>query len=159
MNILLAAILLTNVAILTIFLVIFLKMSRAFNEVRGIYDDFIKFISPVDEKTPSQFASLVSTIADSLARSIMAQAKATFMGLKSGVARGESAIEADVAEAALQASNPGIAAILDAVPGLKKTLRRNPGLIDVVMSKFGGASKVVTAPGNGHSNNQMNFKL
>jgi len=154
MNILLTSILLANVAILAIIGIISLK-------VRGIFRDIVSFITPPDEKTPSQVANVVSTVSDSFARSIVAQAKATFMGKQSGVVRAEKGVDADIAEDTLAMVNPTLSAILTSFPALRKTLRKNPALIDLALEKLTGSHGTTSTPqtvvNNGHNQFDMNL--
>ena len=148
MNILLTGILLVNVALLVTILVVFVR-------VRAVWADIVTFTTSPAEGKPSPLAELVTAIADSLARSLVAQIKATFMGKQSGAVRGENAIEADLA----QDTNPLIAGIAQAFPSVGKSLRRNPMLAQFVLNKLGmsGDKPVVTAGDNGHS--QVKFKF
>ena len=154
MNILLTAILCANVAILVIILLVCRKLL-------SIYSEFIGFVSPIDEKTPSPIAQLVSSMSDVLARSLIAQAKATFMGIQSGEVRADKAVSADIALEAASMANPAIGAILGSFPALKKTLRRNPQLLDLAMSKLMPKQNTtipVVPPGsNGNSKVRFNF--
>lgn len=122
----------------------------AFVRIRGIYAKFEDYITAPDEKTPSQLAQTVSIASDMVARSIVAQMKATFMGKASGESRAESGLEFDLAVA----SNPLLGIALKAVPGLAKTLRKNPQLIDYALSKFGNR-KSGPIPDNGNHQTSM----
>ena len=151
MNILLAAILVVNVMFLAILIVVFLK-------TRTIYRNFVDFITPAKENEPSQFAELISRISDTFARSIMAQAKAILMGKASGEARGEAANEAEVGQALLAQSNPLLAGLAGMLPPkIRKTLLRNPQLIDAALARFGKPQATIS-PGNGKAS-QMDFKI
>ena len=153
MNILLTAILLINILLLAVFCGVIIKL-------RGVYRDIT---TQTDEKTPSLFTQWIMTIADNFSRSLIAQAKATFMGKQSGEARAEKGIDADLAEDSLNLINPGLGAILNSFPALRKTLRRNPALIDLALSKLSGKisagagapARQVFTPSNG----QTNFKI
>ena len=149
MNILLTAILLLNAVLLAVILFSFLK-------VRAVYRDIVAFITPAEENKPSALATLIMTISDNFARSMIAQAKATFMGIQSGNNRAEKAIEADIALDTLAIVNPTISAILNSFPSVKKTVRRNPQMLDAVISRLGSNSQPNEA-GNNHK--QFDFKL
>jgi hypothetical protein len=146
MNILLAAILLTNLLFLLIFCVIFFKM-------RSLYRDFVEFITPPDEGTMSPAAMVASAMADMLSKSIMMQAKTFFMGKESGIVRGETGIETDI----LMAKNPMLGMLLQSFPKLGKKLAKNPALIEFAMSKLGG-NKPASAPVN-HDGVQTNLNI
>lgn len=149
-NLLLTCLLLTNVVLLGVFLYFARKVST-------IYTQIIDYLTPVDEKTPSALAQTISTISDMIARALVAQLKTTFMGVESGKARGEQAVELEI----VAAQNPLLGIALNTIPGIKKYLKRNPGLIDFALKKLSGASiqqPVTTAPNNGHDN-QVKFNL
>jgi len=160
MNILLTAILLCNVVLLAVILVAGARIRR---EYRRISQEVNQFILPVDEKTPSPAAQVADQISSMFARALVAQAKASFMGKQSGEARGQAAIEGDIALDMAGQASPLIGGLLNSFPALKKTLRRNPQLLDFALSKLAGSgqgSAPVTpaAPGsNGH--HQTTFKL
>lgn len=149
MNILLTCILLTNVILLVVILLAFVK-------IRQTWRDIIAFITPVKENEPSRLAQTISTISDMIARALVAQLKTTFMGKESGQVRGEQAVELDI----VAASNPLLGIALNTIPGLKKTLRRNPALIDFAMRKLGQTviNQPVVTPNNGHDS-QVKFNL
>lgn len=119
---------------------------------------FISFISPIDEKTGSPLSQTASALSDMIARSIMAQAKGFLLGLQSGQNRAEKAIAADVATDNAGALLPNL---LNSFPTLKRSLRRNPQLMDLAMQFL--ANKLGTT-GNGHqpvttANEQVKFNL
>lgn len=123
------------------------------NELRG-------FTEPKGPGETSPLADIAQVFADMLGRSITVQLKTTFMGVNSANARSETALENDIKGAAL-ATNPTIAGLLSSVPALRKSLRKNPGLMDVVLQAlankpglFGGQG----GPDNGQSS-QVNFIL
>lgn len=157
MNIILIAILAVNFATLAI-------IGLAFIKIRRKYDDFIDlfnaFMRPAEEGKESEFARLISVIADSIARSIVALAKTTFMGKASGDARLGKSIDADIAEGMLAQTNPMLSGVLQMFPGLRKTLRRNPGALDMIASKLmSRAAPDQTQPsGNGHKQESL-FKI
>jgi len=138
MSILLTLILVSNLALLFVILLAFLKIRHAFAEIRGIYDDIQQFVTAPDEKTPSPLAQFVSTIADMIARSMMAQIRTTFAGIAGGTARAEDAIGADIAQAALTQANPILAGLLNTVPQARRMLKKHPELIDAIVARFGG---------------------
>lgn len=154
---LLALILLANVALLGGLFGVLLVVRRKYRE-------FESFITPPEEGKPSPLAQFVDAASVIAARAIAAQVKTTIMGFVSGAARASAAVEGDIVEA--KAQQFGLGAILESMPALKKTLRRNPGLADLAISKLGpmlgmGSSPAQsqggpTAQGNGHS---PKFKL
>jgi len=159
MNILLALILLTNAATLAVILVALVKIRR---ETARIYQDIIGFITPADDKTPSPAAQVADQFSSMLARALVAQAKATFMGKQSGDARAQAAIDGDIALDMAGQASPLIGGLLNSFPALKKSLKRNPALLDFALSKLaGGQGSAPAAPAipgsNGH--HQTTFKL
>jgi hypothetical protein len=115
------------------------------------------FIIPEDDKTPSALAKSLEVASDMVARSIMAQGKSFLMGLQSGQKRGENAVEADIAEG--QRGNPLIG-LVSSFPALKKTLRRNPALLDMALGFLARKqSAPVLSGGNGGQSEQVKFKL
>jgi hypothetical protein len=152
MNILLGAILVLNIAVIVAVALIYRKISRV----------FAQFITPVSDSQPSPLAMLIDNIATMFSRSIVMQAKASFMGIQSGQKRAETAIAGDIAEGMVSQSPLG--GLLNSFPALKKTLRRNPQLIDMAMqfmskqdNQTPSGNQTVSAGGNGHS--QVKFKL
>jgi mannose/fructose/N-acetylgalactosamine-specific phosphotransferase system component IID len=149
MSIILAAILF--VVVLQFFLIayIFFRISRVYNQIRS-------FVTPEAEGKPSPLANTSQIVADMVGRSIVATIKSTFMSKQSGEARALTAIQGDLAEGALGASPLG--ALLGSFPALKKTLRRNPALVDMALSAF---QKGNNGQNNGSSSDssQTQFKL
>lgn len=148
MNILLTSILIVCGAILgilSLFAWQIIKLQRVFRD----------FVTPIDEKTPSPLAQTTDIMAAMIARAIVAQAKTTFMGIQSGQSRAETA----VAENVLEGSNPAIGALLSSFPALKKTLKRNPALLDMALSRL--MPKISNVADNGGSSIgwQKNLKL
>lgn len=127
MSILLGAILCTNVILLLAVLLVMRRVSR-------IYGQVVSFLSSSDPKTPSALAQTWEIAASMLSRSIMAGLKATLMAGQSAAVRGEKAVDADIAVDT--ASQMGFGSILSMFPSLNKTLRRNPGLLDLALSKL-----------------------
>lgn len=115
------------------------------------------FVTPIDEKTGSPLAKVTESAADMIARSIMAQAKGFMLGLQSGQKRAETAIQADIAEGSGLGASP-LGAVLESFPALKKTLRRNPQLIDMAMGYL-SRKKGVAAGSSSDNGQQPKFKL
>jgi len=132
-----------------------------YRRVRAVYAELRAFVTPMGENQPSPAAQTVEAASDILARALVARAKTTFMGIQSGAARAERGIEGDIAEGAIGAASPMLGAVLAAFPALRKTLRRNPGLVDLALAKLGGMGKgsapgALAGSGNG---SQSRFKL
>src|SRR3990172_2756286 len=67
----------------------------------------VTFVTPVAEGQPSPFAAAVDATSTIVARSVVAQAKTTLMGMSSGVARAEKGLQGDVAVDVLYQSSWG----------------------------------------------------
>jgi len=109
------------------------------------------FVTPVSEGQPSPLATTTEVAADMVARAIVARAKTTFMGQASGLVRQEKAVDADIAEDVAR-SNPLIDSVLSAFPAVRKTLRKNPMLLDMVLSKVGEMQAKSQQGANGSAN-------
>lgn len=119
---------------------------------------FRDFITPEAENEPSPFALLVSSSADVFSRSVAAQVKSTFMAKQGADNRAERVVEADMAEDLLSAKSPFLASLLNSFPTLRKTLRRNPALVDIAAQKL--LEKVGhTAPSSNHEGESVSFKF
>ena len=149
-NILLTLVLLSNIALLLVFLLSILRVKRVFGEVKA-------FLTPESEGKPSPLAITVSNISLVFARAITAQVKTTLMGLESGNSRAEKAVQGDLALDI--AKQTGIGALLTQFPTVAKHIRKNPGLVDAALEMF---SKMQTrqpdAGSNGHID-ELLFKL
>lgn len=151
-SILLALLLLTNLCIFAIFFV-------AFRRLQSIHNDFRVFITPEAEGKPSPLGNFVAASADIIARSIVASAKAVFMGVQSGEARANATVDGDIAEGKVGLINPAFGALLNSFPALKKTLRRNPQLVDLAISKLAGTVGKPANNGSSREIEQIKFKL
>jgi hypothetical protein len=154
-NLLLLTFLLVFTVINTAIIVFFLL------NVRKTYREVMKFVSPGPENAPSQLAVLIDTIAHSSGQAIAMEVKTTLMGKASGLARSENAAVGEIVEDQLAAHVPLASLLLNALPGkLKKTIMRNPDLIQSILSKIGtpgpgsNGSKEVSVP-----DNQVRFNL
>lgn len=166
MNILLTLILAVNIALLMLIFVAFNKIRVAFSAIRSEYDNlreqFHAFISPghddKGEALPSPLASITLALADQAGRSVVSSLKASYLGQASGSSRSEKAAEADLQLGLLEAANPMLGSVVNGIPALRKIAKKNPGLIEAVMSRFGGGNGSVIS--NSSSNNsQNNFKI
>lgn len=131
---------------------------RVYIEYAKINEVVKTFITPPEEGKPSALAMTSQAFAEIIARSMMAQAKGFLMGLQSGETRGKQAIAGDVVQDSLGASP--LAAILGSFPSLKKSLRRNPQLLDLAMGMLTkGNSGGGGSSNNGHSDFQSRLGL
>jgi len=153
MNILIALVILANIIVLSVSLVAFYWVRRTKDEIKA-------FITPLPDGNASPLAQTADALSIVLARAVAAQLKTTFMGAQSGAVRAEKGIEGDIAEGLLSAQSPLAGALLNSFPALKKTLRRNPQLIDLALSKLPG---LIQSGGGGNHNvqpvDQARFKL
>ena len=152
MSILLALILAVNLSILAVILVVFMKARR-------IYAEFREFITPPDENTPSGLATVATSLADQVARSAIGSLKATFMAKKSGDVRAEQSIQTDLALDIASEANPIVGQLLTGIPALRKLAKKNPGLIDLVLSRLTIPGGNGSSPAQPAMNNQARFKL
>lgn len=106
-------------------------------KIRGFEETIRAFISPRGEEA-SPLASVVDVAAGMVARAVTAQIKTSLMGQQSGQVRQERAIEGAIAEDMVRAAHPLAGTLLDAMPELKKTLKKNPQLLDFALSKLAG---------------------
>lgn len=140
---LLAAILLVLVAGAAALAFVFWRVLR-------VYRSFQAFLVPKAEGQTSPLADMIQAASDVAARTLVMQAKSTFMGIQSGQARAAAAVQGDIAEDVLGAASPIASGLLASFPALRKTLRRNPGLVDLalpLLGKIRGGS--APAQGNG----------
>lgn len=114
------------------FLVLVLILAR----VRSFIYEIYGLLSPIDEKTPSPFATFVDNAGHAAGHAMAMELKTTLMGKVSGDARLEQAINSDVAQDALSGANPLLGTLLDQFPSLKKRAFKNPGVVDYLLSKL-----------------------
>lgn len=134
---------------------IVLALARAERKARQIESSFRSFISAPDSATPSPLAQTVDMVAQVVARGVIMQAKATFMGEASAVAKAGAKAEG---QAAL-GRYPWLAAIAGLAPGFQKSLLKNPAVLNLAGSLLGKAQAPAPA-GNGHNvSEQVRFDL
>lgn len=113
-------------------------------------NEALQFFTPESESKPSHFAASIDAVSIILARAVAAQVKTTLMGLSSGAVRTEKAAQADMAEA-------GIAQM---IPGLGRTLKRNPGLLDLALGFLSRGQPAQASPvDQGNSVTRPKFNL
>jgi hypothetical protein len=145
-NILLASVLAVNIG--------FLLFSGVFlYRLYLIYSQFKMFVSPKAENQTSPLADILQIVADMIGRSITASLKTTFMAKESADSRAQTAIEGDIAEGMLSQAGT-IGSLLTSFPKLRKTLRRNPQLVDLALQMINKTNH----SGSG-VNEQAKFKL
>lgn len=105
------------------------------------------FFIPDKEGEASPFAKGVDVVSGMIARALVAQLKTVYMGERSGAVRSEKAIQGDLA-LDLAGQNPALSTLLGAFPNLSKTLRRNPGLLDLAMGIMSRRSQSQASPGS-----------
>jgi hypothetical protein len=112
------------------FLLIYMVLKRRI--IRGV----TAFISQPDEKTPSPLANFVDQGAAVFAARLVLQTKTTLMGMASVDSKNETR---EAAAAALKGA-PGLAALLNFIPGGKRLLRR-PDLLSIGVQLLGTIGK------------------
>lgn len=150
----------TNILLTVIALLLALALGGAVALFFRLRRVLVGFITPAKEGEPSPMAAIVDSASSMVARAIVAQAKTTLMGMQSGAVRAEQAVMADVAEAAVGDRFPAVGALLGSFPALRKSLRRNPALLDFALSKLAGAASKGGGNGNApQDGGQVRFKL
>lgn len=147
-----------NIILTAILVVLLVSFGLTAFYIRRAYRALLGFLTPQEDGKPSPVAVVADAFCSMLARAVVMQAKATFMGVQSGAARAEKAIQADIAEDMVNQSNPMLGAALASFPALRKTLRRNPGLVDIALQYLASRQGV---PGGNHSKETASpkFKL
>lgn len=141
-------------------------MISAMRHYQRVREDVRNFITAPDPQTPSPLAQAVDATAQVIARGVIAQGKATLMGVQSGAARSERAAAAAAAKEAI----PGLGALDAIMPGLSGKLVKNPQLLNLAaafLSKRaanGGNIPQPAAPFQEHNGNHgrpdpLSFKL
>jgi hypothetical protein len=159
MNILVTLVLVVNLVTLLVLLYLVSRLRGVRGDIAGFVDEIRAFVSPVDDKTPSPLAATVEAMSEVFSRTLIMQAKAVFMGKQSGEARASAAIEADIAESALAEKSPMLSMALNAIPGLKKSLRKHPELIDMAIQKFASNHTTQPVSSGGNGNGKVKFSL
>jgi len=105
-------------------------------KIRDLHSTIRDFVTPKGPEEASPLASVVDVAADMVARAVTARIKTSLMGQQSGQVRQEKAVDGAIAEDLARAAHPLAGTLLDAMPELRKTLRKNPGLLDFALSKL-----------------------
>jgi len=116
---------------------------------RSIINTTRAYFEPKTPGTPSEFGQALDNISQMFAARIMASLKATFMGVNSGLARGEKALE-EAAQTDLASQASPLAGMAMRMPTVARLIRRNPGLLDLAMpflSKMAAGSATGSSPG------------
>lgn len=152
-NILLALLLAVN-------FLLFFMFFRFLSQLQALKREFNCFIMPEAEGKPSPLASTMQVLTEMMGRSVAASLKAVFMGKASGVARAEEAQQGALTEAAVEQA--GFGGLLSSLPGLRKGLRKNPGLLDLALnflSNRGESGAANFVPGGNGKSSSPQFKL
>lgn len=153
-NLLLTALVLVSVANLTLFIIFLVSLRR----ISRVVSDFV---SSPDGKSPSPASLVVDALVNRAADSIMIHFKTTFMGILSGESRAARKLEGEAAEAAISEKSPLASIALAAFPSLKKSLGRNPALVQAILSRLVGSvahGQLPLEPGN-HTGNDYGARL
>jgi len=134
-NLLVAALLLGQIVFIG---AIVARCRRKLRDLQGTFEEFVR---PKGPEEASPLANCVDVGADMVARAVTARIKTSLMGSQSGQVRQEKAIEGAIAEDVARAAHPLAGTLLDAMPELRKTLRKNPGLLDFALSKLGAVQQ------------------
>ena len=128
-NLLLTSILLVNLSFIVAGILLF-------NKVRQLYADFRAFVTPIDSKTASPLAQFLEASSAIFARSIIAQFKGSLMGSASAQSKSEKDEETSLAIDGLSNINPALGMLVNSTPFLRKTLKKNPALIDFALQQL-----------------------
>jgi len=120
-------------------------------KIRELQSTLREFVTPKGPEQPSPLADVVDVGADMVARAVTARIKTSLMGQQSGQVRQERAVEGAIAEDMVRAAHPLAGTLLDSMPELKKTLKRNPALLDFALSKLGAMQQQNQAPEAGQT--------
>jgi len=113
-------------------------------KIRELQNTIREFVTPKGPEEASPLANVVDVGADMVARAVTARIKTSLMGQQSGQVRQEKAVEGAIAEDVARAAHPLAGTLLDAMPELRKTLRKNPGLLDFALSKLASMQQPVS---------------
>ena len=116
--------------------------------VRNFMRSIADFMAPPGEGEPAPVENLIEHASRVVGKSCAMEIKTTLLGKASGEARLEKAIESDLAQDAIQGSNPLVGSLLELSPSLKKRVLKNPGVIEFLLSHLGSA-KSLNRPDNG----------
>jgi len=106
-------------------------------KIRELQSTLREFVTPKGPEEASPLASVVDVGADMVARAVTSRIKTSLMGSQSGQVRQEKAVEGAIAEDIARAAHPLAGTLLDAMPELRKTLRKNPALLDFALARLG----------------------
>lgn len=116
-----------------------------------IQEQIETFLTPVEEGKPSPAAQVWEAAADMLSRAMMARLSTAIMTGSSALSRASKAVEGAVIEDVVAQQSPLLAGLLDQFPTLKKTLKRNPQLLDIGLQAMQRAMQSkAAAQTNGH---------
>jgi len=107
-------------------------------KIHDLQATFGEFVRPKGPEEASPLANCVDVGADMVARAVTARIKTSLMGQQSGEVRQEKAVDGAMAEDLVRAAHPLAGTLLDSMPELRKTLRKNPQLMDYALSKMAG---------------------
>jgi len=148
---------LTNILLIAIILILGLALAcslAVFNRLKQIITDFI---TPVEPDKPSQLANVTEVVAGMFGRAITAQIKTTLMGMESGASRALKAVEGDIALD--RTSQSPLAGLLGSFPTLRKSIRRNPQLLDVALGVISDMASRKAGSGSNGSGERTKFQL
>lgn len=91
--------------------------------------------------TASKFQQDTDIVVSQFVTGLADVLEAKYMGMRSGQVRAEKAVENEVTEAILAKKAPWMAAVIGQVPGLKKTIMKNPEVAMAAIEKFASMGK------------------
>lgn len=151
MNVLITVVILLLILIIAGLALVSYLVKRKFEQM---YQGFVNFITPRDEKTPSEFTNVMDAVTDRASKIVVSHFKGQMLGVLSGQSRQEKAILGDIAQDELEAKNPGMMGLLSQFPSLKKRIGKNPELINTLVGMLGNLRGGTGT--NGDSKNESN---
>lgn len=105
-------------------------------KIRAFQRAFYEFITPEKAGEKSGLDVFVDNLSYNIGHSTFNQVRSMGAASQSAQVRGERSVDAAISQDLLAQANPVVAGLLDAMPGLKKVLNRNPGLADYALQKI-----------------------
>lgn len=117
------------------------------------------FFEVQDNEEQSRCNLFLDALSKRFSSDITNSIKGNLLGMQSGQARSERALEADIQQDLMAVQQPDIVALLDMFPLAKKRIVRNPALIPIFQSMLSklGAGRGVSSHGSG--NNSSAFSI
>jgi len=119
--------------------------------LRRFINDFRDFVSPAGETDESPASILYGVLIKRLATEL----KVTIMGAKGGEAKGQAYAEQAIMQEVVTEQNPLLGSAMS-IPAVSKLFRKQPALLEFVLSKLGTQSRPGSSPA-AHNNDGGGF--